>query len=364
MRRTSLGAAIVIVFFMMIRSAAQPTVTTLGGATFTRRPGSGPGGAVLDVGPAGGWMSQAVGAPSVIRERSRYSMWFTGVQTTGPGESPYLFRSAIGLATSRDGMRWDVQNGAQPVLPPGAPGTFDALATGQPSVLRERGRYLMWYGGADGSQAADSVRIERIGLAESRDGLRWTRLNGGRPVLDIGAAGSVDSTQATGPYVLRVGGEYLMWYGAFNGKHSIAAARSADGLTWTKIPVSGLGEQEALGPAVYARRGEFLMLYSIPLDGRWTMVAATSRDGRQWTRLKSGSPLLPPAAPGSFDAADKGQNHSVHPSEPVWDGRRLRIWYMAEAPVAPFPQRIGLMEAILDGRAHPAEIDLPRGRVK
>jgi hypothetical protein len=41
----------------------------------------------------------------------------------------------------------------------------------------------------------------------------------------------------------------------------------------------------------------------------------------------------------------------VHPSELVWDGRRLRVWYMAESATPPFPQRIGLMEAaITDAR--------------
>jgi hypothetical protein len=203
----------------------------------------------------------------------------------------------------------------------------------------------MWYGGADGSQAADSVRIERIGVAESRDGLKWSRLNGGRPVIDIGPAGTADSTQATGPFVVRVGGQYLMWYGAFNGRHTIAAARSADGITWTKEAVTGLGEEEALGPSVYVQGNEFLMLYSVMRNRRWTMVAARSDDGIAWRKVKDGAPVLEDAAPGRFDAAGEGQNHSVHPSDILWDGARLRVWYMAEAPVAPFPQRIGLMEA-------------------
>jgi hypothetical protein len=280
-------------------------------------------------------------------------MWFTGVRRLEDGESPYLFRSAIGAATSRDGIRWTVLNRGEPVLAPGREGTFDALATGQPCILRDRHRYLMWYGGADGRQAPDNVRIERIGLAESADGIHWTRLNGGAPVVDIGPPGSVDATQATSPFVARVKGTYRMWYGAFNGRHTISAAHSIDGIRWQKTPVTGLGPGEALGPAVYIQNGQFFMLYSTVMRKRWMMVAARSDDGLRWTPVADGRPVLDGSAAAAFDATGEGQNHSVHPSELLWDGGHLRAWFVAESGVAPFPQRIGIMEAMLPGRARP-----------
>lgn len=359
MRRiVCMGVLVLVPFAAAARQAL--TADAVPGLRFERVAGGAAEGSVLDVGNPGGWVDQAVGTPSVIRAGGTYRMWFTGVRATAHGESPYLFRTAIGLATSRDGLRWTLANEGRPVLPPGGEGTFDALATGQPTVLRSGNRYLMWYGGADGRQSADSVRIERIGAAESRDGVRWTRLNGGRPVLDVGPPGSIDAAQATGPFVLRHGGEFRMWYGAFNGRHTIAAARSRDGLTWTKEAVTGLGEGEALGPAVYSDGHGFHMFYSVVRDSRWTLVQATSPDGLHWRPADDGRPVLGAAAAGGFDAAGKGQNHSVHPSGLVRDGDRVRLYYMAESPRAPFPQRIGLMEAALTSPASPRRMRVSR----
>ena len=54
-------------------------------------------------------------------------------------------------------------------------------------------------------------------------------------VLDIGPKGSSDSIQATGMHVLRIDNKFVMWYGAYNGLHTLAMATSPDGLRWTKV---------------------------------------------------------------------------------------------------------------------------------
>src|SRR5687767_5434248 len=67
-------------------------------AGFTRVEGPATGGAVLDVGAAGSWNAKRIGLPSVVFDGVVYRMWFDGTPIRAPEESPYLYRSAIGLA--------------------------------------------------------------------------------------------------------------------------------------------------------------------------------------------------------------------------------------------------------------------------
>lgn len=322
----------------------------LASADFVRRPGGLSGGAVLDVGPAGSWRDQAVTTPTVIFDGRQYRMWFTGVEKNRPRESAYLYRTAVGAAVSNDGRSWSLLNDGEPVLSQGPYLAFDQHSVGHPMVLHDGAHYLMWYGAADGLDATRDIRIERIGLAQSADGVRWTRLNAGKPVIDIGPPGSADSIQATGPSVVRTAGGYMMWYGAYNGEHSIVAARSADGISWTKVPVTGLDASPALGPSVLHAGGAFYMVYSTPIAGRWTLVAATSRDGLGWTRIRDGAAILAAAPRVSFDAAAPGQNAGVHPSQFLIEDDLVRAWYAGEDPAGAQHQRIGMMEAVLPTR--------------
>jgi hypothetical protein len=181
---------------------------------------------VLDVGPPGSWDDQSVGMPTVLREGSGYRMWFTGTHELAPGDNVYIENGSVGMATSTDGQHWTAANSGMPVFGAGPAGRFDSVAVFHPYVLRVNDVYYMWYGGVDGSVGWNSVRVERLGLATSTDGVTWTRANGGMPVMDVGADGSSDSIQVTGMHVLHDGSRFLMWYGAYNGLHTTAACRS------------------------------------------------------------------------------------------------------------------------------------------
>src|SRR5579872_5387245 len=90
------------------------------------------------------------------------------------------------------------------------------------SVLREGGRYRMWF----------SWRPKRsIALVESSDGLAW-----GSPTIALGpdkASGWEDEVNR--PVVIRQGGKYRMWYtGQAKGKSWIGTASSDDGKTWRR----------------------------------------------------------------------------------------------------------------------------------
>ena len=73
----------------------------------------------------------------------------------------------IGHATSLDGVHWQ-KDPANPVLPNGATGEWDAKGTWDPFVIHEDGRFKLWYGG--GIHPACNW-----GYAESSDGQRFEK---------------------------------------------------------------------------------------------------------------------------------------------------------------------------------------------
>jgi hypothetical protein len=250
-------------------------------------------------------------------------------------------------------------------------GKFDDAGLSHPFVLRVDNQYTMWYGGIAGRTGTDvgvdpaHVRVEQIGLATSSDGIHWTRANNGDLVLSIGKKGSIDSVQATGCHVIKRGDQFVMWYGAYNGTHTIGLATSGDGIHWRKEnggrSLPGLMGGKQLGPSVYFDGSRYLMLYNTtrntPNGGsQWTLYAATSADGITWKPALDNKPLLGPALPGNFGSADgkAGNNHAVHPTKIVVLQDQVRVWYGAEGS-KPLPgQRyaaiaIGLMEARLTG---------------
>jgi len=354
--------------------AAEPTVSVdaVLRSSFRRVAGKAPGGAAVFPDSNSKWCGHSIGSPTVDFDGTTYRMWFVGMSRTDDPRIPYGFDERIGLATSTDGVRWKVANGGRPVLDYGPEGTFDDCGIAHPFVLRVGGRFLMWYGGIDGRAGKDvgdgpaHVRVEQVGLATSRDGILWVRANKGRPVMKVGKKGSIDSVQATGMHVIRRGNEFVMWYGAYNGKHTIGLATSPDGIRWTKQnggdSLPGLAGPKQLGPSVHFDGNRYLMFYNtiveIPTGGSlWTMFAATSGDGIQWKPALGGKPVLGPAPPGNFGSADgkKGNNHSVHPSKLIVIKDRLRIWYGAEGntplPGKTYaPSAIGLMEAAAKNR--------------
>ena len=335
--------------------------------SFRRVAGTAHAGAAVFPNSKSRWSDHSMGSPTVDFDGTTYRMWFVGMSRTNDRRIPYGFDERIGLFTSFDGLHWQIANSGQPVLDYGAEGTFDDCGIAHPFVLRIGGQFLMWYGGIDGRAGKDigdgpaHVRVEQIGLATSRDGIHWTRANKGQPVMKVGRKGSIDSVQATGCHVIRRGQEFVMWYGAYNGKHTIGLATSPDGIHWTKQnggrSLPGLAGPKQLGPSVHFDGNRYLMYYNtiveVPTGGSlWTMFAATSRNGIRWKPALGGRPVLGPAPSGNFGSADgkKGNNHSVHPSKLIVLKDRVRIWYGAEGskplPGKTYaPSAIGLMEA-------------------
>jgi|GEM_PF-3286091 len=108
-----------------------------------------------------------------------------------------------------------------PVIDLGASGTWDDYNFYGCTVIVVGSNYSMWYSGSDGTNT-------RIGLAYSPNGSSWTKWQT-NPVMNLGASGSLDDYHVYDPDVMRVGGEYYMWFTGNDGSRiRVGFARSAD----------------------------------------------------------------------------------------------------------------------------------------
>src|SRR5260221_370189 len=108
------------------------------------------------------------------------------------------YRVVVRTAVSDDGLRWDGETRVS-VEPEG-----EDYAIGRPCVVRDGGLYRMWY------SIRSFVRPYRIGYAESRDGVSWTRLDD-----DAGIGRSDqgwDSEMICFPYVVDAGDRRYLFY--------------------------------------------------------------------------------------------------------------------------------------------------------
>ncbi len=146
--------------------------------------------------------------------------------------------------------------------------------------------------------------------------------------------GKWDSTLVHAPSVVKIDGEYLLWYDGTNTSDlyrgwSIGLATSRDGSAWSRWqgnPVLGPGAEggwdgvSVHDPRVIRDGQRFLMWYS-GFDGRqWRVGLATSEDGRQWTKSQN-NPVLEPGQPGSWD------DTSVAYSSVILSDGMYRMWY-------------------------------------
>jgi predicted GH43/DUF377 family glycosyl hydrolase len=134
-------------------------------------------------------------------------------------------RPRIALARSKDLVNWRKE--PQPVIGYGPRGAWDERATADPDVIEAAGRLYMFYLGED------RARRQRLGVAVSDDGVKWTKLRAS-PVMELGAVGAFDENGLGEPAVWRAHGWWWMLYTgrARNEMRRMALVRSRDGLHW------------------------------------------------------------------------------------------------------------------------------------
>ncbi len=256
-------------------------------------------GLVFPLGFAGEKSSKFVSSPSVIRLKDGRLRAYIWVADDGP---PWMRGNQVIIAAESDPANpfvWKVISD-QPMVGRDASSTIRDIGAGFPYVLpRDDGPWLMYYGSWGGNWPLKQELLNRLGTAVSHDqGLTWEVVN--EDTIPSGPPGSFDSGAIPSAAVIREGeNDYRMWYTAA-GKYlrfgdinqgilHIGAARSSDGLHWTKLDEPALlAREDATEPyeACLARP------YVLKLDGVYHM----------WLGVYDKEPGSRPNPPGAGDS--------------------------------------------------------------
>ena len=158
---------------------------------------------VLSPGPPGSWDDHIVTPAAVLREGSKYRMYYWGGAVTTSSVRTWK----MGLATSTDGVNWE-KYADNPVFE-GRPDSWDVGVLDM-DVVKVNGAYYMVYQGNE--EGRDRTRL---GFATSADGIEWQRSD--EPFFDNGAAGSWDAQWTEAPVLLQVDDGWAMIYMGWGG---------------------------------------------------------------------------------------------------------------------------------------------------
>jgi len=160
------------------------------------------------------------GACEVIREAGKWRMWYgsaTGwMIVNGKPEPCYKIK----YGESDDGINWSRPNKTCIEY------KFEGEAIARPSIIRENGRYRMWYCSRGSiNYRTDKEQSYRIGYAESVDGFDWERKD-----EEVGIERSTDgwdSIMMCYPYVYQhKDKKYLFYNGNGFGESGVGYAES------------------------------------------------------------------------------------------------------------------------------------------
>jgi predicted GH43/DUF377 family glycosyl hydrolase len=221
-----------------------------------------------------------------------------------------------GLATSSDGVSWTKRG---KVLSPD-PRTWEAnYIAANGSALLVNGEYFYWY-------QAGAMGHTRIGLARSADGRTWRKEPA--PVLELGPRGAWDEVSLGDPDVVQIDGTYYLYYlGEDRARRQrLGVAQSTDGVTWTKLrsnPVLELGDmghfdERGLGePAVWRDNGYWMLYTGRDTKENRRMGLAYSQDGVTWKRVAT--PLI--------EGTEAWNSKVVCDASVLVDGTKVRVWF-------------------------------------
>lgn len=280
----------------------------------------------------------AISDPWVIKEGSVYKMWYTCGGINYPTDSE--LRSRICYCESNDGKEW-VKYAGNPVLDVDYSGEWDSLGVETVSVIIDNSapaneKYKMWYAG----QYFNDYRYD-FGYAVSPDGKNWTKHPG--TIMEVGNATEWDGGFIEGASVIKDGSTYKMWYAGYdltNGHVTVGYATSVDGIAWSKYASNPVLSTTPLAwdsvfvqdPHVIKIGGNYHMWYGgvdqPDFYGQQTGYAF-SLDGINWTK-SSNNPILLNGNMGDWD-----DNTASFPSV-IFDGDTIKMWYTGK-DVDPLP---------------------------
>jgi hypothetical protein len=192
--------------------------------------------------------------PSVIKDGATFKMWYTDP-------------SGVCYATSTDGKVWTTQ--ATGLMAYGGSGAWDNQIW-RVNVIKDTDGYKMYYEGR--------LTKSQIGYATSPDETHWTKYQG-NPIMKNGPSGSYDAHSVQFPWVMKLSGEYRMWFSGFDGSRvAICYANSSDGISWTKYannPVLGYNngwDSYSTMPTIVLRNNTLEMMYT-GITSSWSYEA-------------------------------------------------------------------------------------------
>lgn len=178
---------------------------------------------VLTLGERGAFDENGTSYPWLIRERGETFLFYTGWVPTVL--TP--FQNHLGLARKNEEGNFSRVSRA-PIL---SRDNEDFLSIGSACVLKEEGTWRMWYTSflSWGKERGDSPHRYVIKYAESKDGLNWDRSH--QICIDIQNPGEHSIGR---PSVIKISGRYHMWYCYRGENYRIGYADSRDGIVWTR----------------------------------------------------------------------------------------------------------------------------------
>lgn len=240
-------------------------------------------------GPEGGVRDRGVGFPYVLPRDDEPWLMYYGTWA-GDWTVRRELTNRIGVALSYDeGLTWEVAN--EDMLPSGPPGNFDAGAIPSVAVHRKSpDEYLMWYtaGGKYVRFGSVNQGILSIGMARSRDGIDWRKVEG--PVL-AAREGTVSPYEAclARPAVIEIDGVFHMWLGVYDMAPGSRPSGSSEANAST-APAGG--------------------------NSSYRLEYARSTDGENWVRYAD-QPIIP-LTPGGFDATSQTYPSVVDMGDELW----------------------------------------------
>jgi hypothetical protein len=223
---------------------------------------------VMAPGAMGAFDEDGVMPSAVLRHDGRLLLYYTG--WNAKVSTPY--HNAIGLAESVDGGVSFERCFAGPVMDRTPEEPYLAVT---PTVIIEDGVWRCWYTSGIRWTAVGGRREPVYGVkaATSTDGVHWDRY----PALCLPPV--LDGECQANPSVLRIGGEYRMWFafrgisdyrGEGQGSYRIGFARSTDGVHWARddqaagldVGSASWEDQMVCYPFVVEDNGRMLMFYN------------------------------------------------------------------------------------------------------
>jgi len=168
--------------------------------------------------------------------------------------------------TIKDMKLWkalEFEKRKQPVLFPMPRPRFDSHCIYNPTAVSEKGYIYLLYRGEGGEG------ISRIGLAKSKDGVRFKRFK--KPVIDVSPKEKLYKFETRGcedPRIVKIGKLYFLTYTSWNERKTRMSLATSENLTrWKKrgpvIQKTGFKDNPAKSGVIFFQkiRGKFIMFF-------------------------------------------------------------------------------------------------------